>query len=115
MALTVTLEFTEEELDYFRARMHHVRNRAEQRPPHAVAAAALAAVARSVADPREVTEVNVMGTLNVLVAAREARARRVVSVGDRSVRHRIDQPSAPRPATGHTCSTRSPRYATIQS
>ena len=46
MALTVTLEFTEEELDYFRSRMHHVRNRAEQRPPHAVAAAALAAVAR---------------------------------------------------------------------
>ena len=46
MALTVTLEFTEEELDYFRSRMHRVRNRAEQRPPHAIAAAALAAVAR---------------------------------------------------------------------
>jgi hypothetical protein len=40
MALTVTLEFAEQELDYFRSRMHHVRNRAGQLPPHAVAAAA---------------------------------------------------------------------------
>ncbi len=46
MALTVTLEFTEEELDYFRSRMHRVRNRNEQRPPHGIAAAALAAVER---------------------------------------------------------------------
>ena len=46
MALTVTLEFTEEGLDYFRPRPHRVRNRIAQRPPHAVAAAALAAVAR---------------------------------------------------------------------
>jgi uncharacterized membrane protein YkvA (DUF1232 family) len=46
MALTVTLEFSEEELDYFRSVMHRVRNRNEQRPPHEVAAAALAAVER---------------------------------------------------------------------
>jgi len=46
MALTVTLEFSEDELDYFRSLMHRVRNRNEQRPPQEVAAAALAAVAR---------------------------------------------------------------------
>src|SRR5262245_33442103 len=40
--------------------------------------AALASVGRSVEHPREVAEVNVTGTLNVLVAAREAKARRVV-------------------------------------
>jgi uncharacterized membrane protein YkvA (DUF1232 family) len=46
MALTVTLEFAEEELDYFRSRMHRVRDRNEQRAPHEVVAAALAEVAR---------------------------------------------------------------------
>jgi uncharacterized membrane protein YkvA (DUF1232 family) len=46
MALTMTLEFSEDELDYFRTRMHHVRHRNEQRPPHEVAAAAVAAVER---------------------------------------------------------------------
>ncbi len=46
MALTVTLEFSEDELDYFRSRMHRVRNRNELRPPHEVAAAALAEVER---------------------------------------------------------------------
>ena len=46
MALTVTLEFTEEELDYFRSRMHRVRDRNEQRAPPEVVAAALAEVAR---------------------------------------------------------------------
>jgi UDP-N-acetylglucosamine/UDP-N-acetyl-alpha-D-glucosaminouronate 4-epimerase len=40
--------------------------------------AALAAVARSVENPLEVTDVNVGGTLNVLVAARDAGVRRVV-------------------------------------
>ena len=46
MALTVTLEFSEEELDFFRSRMHRVRSRNEQRPPPEVAAAALAEVGR---------------------------------------------------------------------
>ena len=46
MALTVTLEFAEEELDYFRSRMHRVRDRNEQRAPHEVATAALAEVER---------------------------------------------------------------------
>ena len=46
MTLTVTLEFSEEDLDYFRSRMHHVHKRNGQRPPHEVAAAAIAAVER---------------------------------------------------------------------
>ena len=47
--------------------------------------AALASVARSVENPVEVTEVNVMGTLNVLVAARDAQVRRVVFASSSSV------------------------------
>ena len=46
---------------------------------------ALAAVARSVENPEEVTDVNVGGTLNVLVAARDARVRRVVFASSSSV------------------------------
>ncbi len=46
MTLTVTLEFTEAELDYFRSRMHDARGRNEQRPPQEIAAAALAEVER---------------------------------------------------------------------
>jgi uncharacterized membrane protein YkvA (DUF1232 family) len=46
MPLTVTLEFSDEELAYFRSRMHRVRDRGGQRPPHAVAAAAVAEVER---------------------------------------------------------------------
>ncbi len=46
---------------------------------------ALAAVARSVEKPEEVTEVNVGGTLNVLVAARDAKVRRVVFASSSSV------------------------------
>jgi uncharacterized membrane protein YkvA (DUF1232 family) len=46
MTLTVTLEFSDEELDYFRSRMHRVRDRNGQRPPREIAAAALAEVER---------------------------------------------------------------------
>ena len=46
---------------------------------------ALAAVARSVEKPLEVTEVNVGGTLNVLVASRDAKVRRVVFASSSSV------------------------------
>jgi nucleoside-diphosphate-sugar epimerase len=46
---------------------------------------ALAAVARSVENPVEVTEVNLGGTLNVLVAARDAGVRRVVFASSSSV------------------------------
>ena len=46
MALTVTLEFSEDELDYFRSLMHRVRDRNGQRPQHEVAAAAVAEVER---------------------------------------------------------------------
>ena len=52
MALTVTLEFSEQELDYFRSRMHQVRGRNEQRPPQGIAAAALAEVERLVSARR---------------------------------------------------------------
>lgn len=47
--------------------------------------AALPTVARSVADPIGVNSVNVEGTLNVLVAARDADARRVVYASSSSV------------------------------
>ena len=47
--------------------------------------AALPSVARSVADPRASHSVNVEGTLNVLLAAREAGARRVVYASSSSV------------------------------
>ncbi len=47
--------------------------------------AALRAVPRSVADPLSTNEVNVTGTLNLLVAAREAGVRRVVFASSSSV------------------------------
>ncbi len=46
MALTVTLEFAEEDLGYFRALMHRVRDRSGFRPPEEIAAAAIAEVQR---------------------------------------------------------------------
>ncbi|GER86754.1 GDP-mannose 4,6-dehydratase [Dictyobacter vulcani] len=47
--------------------------------------AALASVPRSIADPVSSLEVNVNGTQNVLVAARDAQARRVVFASSSSV------------------------------
>jgi nucleoside-diphosphate-sugar epimerase len=47
--------------------------------------AARTSVPRSVKDPLETNRVNVDGTLNVLVAARDAKARRVVFAGSSSV------------------------------
>lgn len=47
--------------------------------------AALPSVPRSVADPTTTHEVNATGTLNVLIAAREARVRRVVYASSSSV------------------------------
>ena len=70
--------------------------------------AALASVARSVENPVEVTEVNVMGTLNVLVAARDARVRRVVFASSSSVYG--DTPELPKTETMPT-TPRSPYAA----
>ena len=70
--------------------------------------AALAAVARSVENPLEVTEVNVGGTLNVLVAARAAGTRRVVFASSSSVYG--DTPTLPKVETMPT-SPRSPYAA----
>jgi UDP-glucose 4-epimerase len=58
---------------------------------------ALAAVARSVENPFEVTEVNVGGTLNVLLAARDAGVRRVVFASSSSVYG--DTPTLPKTET----------------
>jgi UDP-glucose 4-epimerase len=58
---------------------------------------ALAAVVRSVENPREVTDVNVGGTLNVLLAAREAGVRRVVFASSSSVYG--DTPTLPKVET----------------
>lgn len=46
---------------------------------------ALGSVPRSIADPQTSFNVNVMGTLNLLVAARDARVRRVVYASSSSV------------------------------
>jgi uncharacterized membrane protein YkvA (DUF1232 family) len=46
MPLTVTLEFSDEELAYLRSRMHRVRDRNGQRPAQQIAAAAVAEVER---------------------------------------------------------------------
>jgi uncharacterized membrane protein YkvA (DUF1232 family) len=46
MPMTVTLEISDSELDHFRDVMHRVRALAAGRPPHDIAAAASAAVAR---------------------------------------------------------------------
>jgi len=58
---------------------------------------ALASVARSVEQPALVTEVNVGGTLNVLIAAREAGVRRVVFASSSSVYG--DTPTLPKVET----------------
>ena len=71
--------------------------------------AALAAVARSIDDPREVADVNVGGTLNVLLGAREAGVRRVVFASSSSVYG--DTPTLPKIETMPT-SPRSPYAAT---
>jgi UDP-glucose 4-epimerase len=47
--------------------------------------AALGSVPRSVADPQTTHDVNITGTLNVLLAARDARVRRVVFASSSSV------------------------------
>ena len=47
--------------------------------------AALGSVPRSVADPMTTHEVNITGTLNVLLAARDAGVRRVVNASSSSV------------------------------
>jgi UDP-glucose 4-epimerase len=70
--------------------------------------AALASVARSVENPREVTEVNVGGTLNLLVAARDAKVRRIVFASSSSVYG--DTPELPKVET-MPCAPRSPYAA----
>ena len=71
--------------------------------------AALAAVARSVETPREVTDVNIGGTLNVLLAARDADVRRVVFASSSSVYG--DTPELPK-RESMPLSPRSPYAAT---
>ncbi|MBI4373178.1 MAG: SDR family NAD(P)-dependent oxidoreductase, partial [Candidatus Omnitrophica bacterium] len=52
---------------------------------HVFHVAAIRAVLRSVDDPREANDVNVTGTLNVLLAAKEARAKRVIFTSSSAV------------------------------
>src|SRR3990167_4161143 len=52
---------------------------------HVFHVAALRAVLRSVDDPRETNDVNVAGTLNVLLAARDAGVKRVIFSSSSSV------------------------------
>jgi len=71
--------------------------------------AALAAVARSIDDPRLVTDVNVTGTLTLLLAARDAGVRRVVFASSSSVYG--DTPTLPK-VESMPLSPRSPYAAT---
>ena len=64
-------------LDHIRAAVHDCEAVFHQ--------AALPSVPRSIADPVATHEANATGTLNVLVAAREAQARRVVMASSSSV------------------------------
>jgi nucleoside-diphosphate-sugar epimerase len=59
--------------------------------------AALASVARSIEDPVETTLVNINGTLHVLLAARDARAKRVVMAATAAAYG--DAPTLPRVET----------------
>jgi UDP-N-acetylglucosamine/UDP-N-acetyl-alpha-D-glucosaminouronate 4-epimerase len=59
--------------------------RAMQGVDYALHQAALASVAQSVADPLQTNQVNVAGTLNVLLAARDAGVKRVVFAGSCAV------------------------------
>ena len=52
---------------------------------HVFHVAALRAVLRSVDDPQETNDVNVTGTLNVLLAAKDAQVKRVISTSSSSV------------------------------
>lgn len=70
--------------------------------------AALAAVARSVEHPQEVTDVNVGGTLNVLGASKDAGVRRVVFASSSSIYG--DTPVLPK-TEGMVPSPRSPYAA----
>jgi UDP-glucose 4-epimerase len=56
--------------------------------------AAIPSVPRSVADPAESNQANVTGTLNLLIAARDARVQRVVYAGSSSIYG--DSPSQPK-------------------
>ena len=56
--------------------------------------AALASVARSIKDPLATTKSNINGTLNVLVAAKEAKVKRVIYASSSSVYG--DSPSLPK-------------------
>jgi UDP-glucose 4-epimerase len=57
--------------------------------------AALSSVAQSVDDPLTTKEVNVTGTLNILAAARDASARRVVFASSASVEDTPTHPASP--------------------
>ena len=61
--------------------------------------AALSSVARSVVDPVTTAEVNIQGTLNVLIAARDAGVQRVVFAGSSSVYG--DNPELPKREDAH--------------
>jgi UDP-N-acetylglucosamine 4-epimerase len=66
--------------------------------------AAIGSVPRSIADPRTTHEVNVDGTFNMLVAARDAGVRRFVYASSSSIYG--DEPTLPKiePRTGHPLS-----------
>ena len=70
--------------------------------------AALPSVSRSVEDPFETTEVNVMGTLNCLMAARQAEVRRVVYSSSSSVYGNAERVPT---SEEHRCDPRSPYAA----
>lgn len=71
MTLSVTLEFSEPELDYFRSLMHRVRERHDRRTPEQVAATAAAEVRRLQAVPHSPFVARRMAQVSRLIAMLE--------------------------------------------
>lgn len=74
-----------------------VLNRAMQGVEYVLHQAAIPSVPRSIANPKATNEANVSGTLNVLVAARDAGVKRVVMASSSSVYG--DSPTLPKVET----------------
>lgn len=66
-------------------RSYHVVHDAMERMDVVLHQAALPSVPRSIRDPITTNEVNVVGTLNILMAARDARAQRVIFASSSSI------------------------------
>lgn len=82
-------------------RSYHIVQKAVRDVDYVLHQAALPSVPRSISDPITTAQVNVMGTLNVLQAARDASVKRLVYASSSSVYG--DTPTLPKRETMPTC------------